>query len=201
MYIMGLHDDFKDALGFVGNLTFSMPSVCTSYFLSLPVLPFRFSPFPSSSLLPSSFPPLRLLDLNSPTPIRSQPPTPTSSNQSSATSAHAHSSSPILGSKADDIGRPLLPVLIPLWGFLCFLLILIREWACFILFVSSRDGRDIRQNSTHIVSSVLLVDETIRYRSPTLIFSLCFSYPLSLIPSLSNTPQCSGVSSFLSVVR
>ncbi|EDQ99403.1 1,2-alpha-mannosidase [Laccaria bicolor S238N-H82] len=25
MYIMGLHDDFEDALGFVGNLTFSMP--------------------------------------------------------------------------------------------------------------------------------------------------------------------------------
>ena len=44
MYIMGLHEDFEDALGFVGNLTFSMPSVCPSYFLS------------SFSRLPPSFP-------------------------------------------------------------------------------------------------------------------------------------------------
>lgn len=70
MYIMGLHDDFEDALGFVGNLTFSMPSP-TSYAHFFETV-------------------IRYLG--------------------GLLSAHALSSSPILRSKADDLGRLLFPV-------------------------------------------------------------------------------------------
>ena len=122
MYIMGRYDDFEDAIGFVGNLTSSMPSVCPSYFLALSHLPFHFSP---SSVVPSSSSPLpsfhffHLPDLNS----SAAPPRPTSYAHFFETvirylgrlfSAHAHSS-PILRSKADLGGCSCL-CLIPLWG-------------------------------------------------------------------------------------
>ena len=101
---MGLHNDFEDALGFVGNLTFSMPSVCSSYFLS------------SFPRLPPSFP-LHHLPLPGPQLTHSRP-QPTSyahffetviSYLGGLLSAHALSSSPILLSKADDFDRLLLP--------------------------------------------------------------------------------------------
>jgi hypothetical protein len=202
MYIMGLHNDFKGALGFVGNLTLSMPSVCTSYFLSLPVLPFHFSPFPSFSLLPSSFPPLPSFDF-----LTSTHPPPSTANllrpllrTSHLLSRHTHTPPRSSAQKLTILEGHSCLYLILLWGFLCLLLILIREWACFILFVSSRDGRDIRLNSTHIVSSVLIADDYPLSFTHTCFF-LCFSYPLSLILSLSNTLQCSDVSLFLSVMR
>jgi len=117
MYIMGLHDDFEDALGFVVNLTFSMPSVCPSHFLSLPLLLLPFPVFlppslfifppPSSHSLTSTYPP--------PSPVNLL--WPLLRNQFEIVirflggflSAHALSSSPIPRSKTDDLGR-LLPV-------------------------------------------------------------------------------------------
>ena len=95
------------------------------------------------------------LDLNSRTPVPSQPPTPTSSKQSFATSAASsqHTRSPPPRSSAQNLtileGSSCLRR-IPLWGCLCLLLILIREWACLILLFPfhffnpvSRDGRGI----------------------------------------------------------
>ena len=165
--------------------------------------------FPSSSFLSSSSSPFPFshflhLDLNSPIPVPSQPPTHTSSKPSSATlaasSQHTHSPPPRSSAqKLTILGGCSCLRLIRLWGCLCLLLILIRKWACFIPFVFfhfflcsvSHDGRGICSNSAHIVPvSVLIADEItftqlLHYPLPTLHFSPCFSYSLSLILSRS----------------
>ena len=184
-YIMGLHDDFEDALGFVGNLTFLCHHVLPIFSLPFPVFL-----LPSLFIFSPSF--LSFLDLNSRTPVPSQPPTPTSSKQSFATSAASsqHTRSPPPRSSAQKLtileGSSCLRLIL-LWGCLCLLLILIPEWACLILLFPFHFFNPLFRvmvevfASAHIVSvPVLIADETTLTR---LLHYLSPLSPLSFIPS------------------
>ena len=119
------------------------PWVCgQSYFFYAIRMSFLFSLFlfPSSSFLSSSSSPLPFshflhLDLNSPIPVPSQPPTHTSSKPLSATlaasSQHTHSPPPRSSAqKLTILGGCSCLCLIPHWSCLCLRSILIRERAC-----------------------------------------------------------------------